>query len=542
MVILFFLLCGVEDTFAVQKVGKFKTHELWFESSNLPKNPFDTYLLSLEITDPKGNKFTIDGFFDGDGKGGQDGKIWKARICPYETGMWTWKTVTGDKFDNALAGLKGQFTCVESGDLGGIVADKQYFRLQNGGYIYLQGNFLDFSHGLRTTHVYMSETTTDIQREAIIRRQIDFHNVNKINIYIANKGDYKGKSVTPWVGNALKNDKSTMDLSRWKKYDRFVRYFKDNGLLAEIWFFADDSGFGKLPQEDKNRLFRYAMARTSAFSNTLYVIALEWAEGWSKSDVSISGEYIQEHNPWRRLLSVHNITPKKFSSFFSLRNIAPRKFLKLLLFIPKNSHWAFSGEKWASFIATQPGNSSREVNKLAIKIRRKEQIPHIGEEFGVLRINSDKRLRSKMWANFCGGASGAGTGSDIRAFMNFLEQSKIPFNIMVSANKLVQRGGTNRFCLAEEGHHYIVYSQEGKFDLSVQGQNLKGFWFNPRNPKSKLGNYFLVQTGTNTFEPPNDISKDWVLWITDQSNLGQNSIYPSRGSTLTREIINGSLN
>ena len=47
-----------------------------------------------------------------------------------------------------------------------------------------------------------------------------------------------------------------------------------------MWFFADDSGFGGLSEVDKNRLFRYAMARTSAFSYTMYVIALEWGEGW----------------------------------------------------------------------------------------------------------------------------------------------------------------------------------------------------------------------------------------------------------------------
>ena len=62
------------------------------------------------------------------------------------------------------------------------------------------GNFLDFADGLHSTHVFMSETLTDAERSAIIARQRDFHDANKANIYIANKGDYGSRSVTPWLG------------------------------------------------------------------------------------------------------------------------------------------------------------------------------------------------------------------------------------------------------------------------------------------------------------------------------------------------------
>lgn len=483
-------------------IGRYKTLELAFTTASTPTNPFDTYLLKLELTDPDGTKFTIDGFYDGDGNGGQTGNIWTVRIAPYKAGTWSWRTVPGDGgvIDSGLENLSGQFNVVENGDVGGIINDGQHFKFQNGDYIYLVGNFLDFTNGLRTTHTFMSETTSDAERDAIIAHHRDFHMVNKANIYFANKGDYWGQSVTPWVGTANNNDKTKMDLARWKLYDQYILRFKNNGILAEMWFFADDSNFGNLSQADRERLFRYAMARTSAFSHTLYVIALEWQEGFNAQQITDSGNYIQSHNPWGRMVSVHSLTL---------------------------TNWDFAGDSWPTFIASQSGNDAQPstVNDYAITMGNSDTIPHIGEEFGFLDDSSDTtRLRANLWANFCGGAAGGGTGSDLKALQRFLAQSRVPFQRMSPANNLVQDGGTTRFVLAETNHHYVVYSSGGSFTLNVSGSNLTGYWYNPRNPGASLGTPFAVSAGNQTFTPPNNVNKDWVLWISDGTNLNSGVI------------------
>jgi Putative collagen-binding domain of a collagenase len=280
-------------------------------------------------------------------------------------------------------------------------------------------------------------------------------------------------------------------------------------MIAEMWFFADDSNFGALPDSVKNRLYRYAMARTSAFSHTMFVIALEWEEGWSRASVRRSGRFIQAHNPWRRLLSVHSV----------------------------GSSWWFSGESWASFIASQAGNKSRayRVNPAAIALRMKEKIPHIGEEFGHLNGDSDARVRANLWANFVGGAAGAGTGSDLKALQGFLSKSRVPFQRMLPANHLVADGGYTRFLLAEVGRHYVVYSMGGEIKLAVAGTRLAGRWFNPRDPNAVFSEPFDVFPGVQNFSPPDDKAKDWVLWITDGSNLNRGIVRPSVGATMTRQ-------
>lgn len=492
-------------------VERHKTLELVFTAATSPSNPFATVLLKIEVTDPAGRVFTVEGFYDGDGNGGQNGRVWKARLCPYVTGTWTWRTVTGDAPDPGLADRTGSFNCLSGSDLGGIVAQGNHFKFQSDGHVFLVGNFLDNSNGLRTTHTFMSETTTDAQRDAIIARQRDFHTSNKANIYFANRGDYSGQSVTPWVGTASSPDRARMDLARWKLYDGYIRRFKDSKMLAEMWFFADDSNFGSIPQADQKRLIRYALARTSAFSHTMYVLALEWSEGFTTTQINALGTYFQQHNPWGRVVSVHSV----------------------------GTTWSFDGQSWPGFIATQSGNGATadRVNSTALRMNSTYPIPHIDEEFGVLSSDSDSRQRANLWACLCGGAAGAGTGSDLKALQRFLNQSRIPFQRMSPANGLVTGGGTNRFCLTESGRHYLVYSQTGSFTLNLAGSGLSGRWFDPRDPGANLGGPFSVAAGSQIFTPPSSTTSDWVLWITDGSNLNSGATNPSIGATIVQVVV-----
>jgi hypothetical protein len=500
------LLAAFDVAQALERVGKYQVYEIEFVASEAISDPFATCLLQMRVQSPSGRRFLVEGFFDGDGRGGQEGKTWKARLCPDEIGVWKWETVPGDKVDKRLIGREGQFACIESSGKGGVVAKGKYFYWQEGEPVYLQGNFLDFAGGMPSTHVFMSSMLTDEQRADILRRQTDFHGCNKINVYLANYGDYEGEKVLPWTSGQNGPNHCIMDIARWRQFDAYIRQLKNAGLVVELWFFADDSGFGHLSQREKNCLFRYAMARTSAFSHTMYVVCLEWQEGWSKSSVRSSGAYIQAHNPWKRLVSVHGI-----AHFDPDRNALVHIAKS---FIP-GGRIDYSEEKWADFAATQAGNkaSAKQVNSLALEMHESLAIPHLSEEFGMLHANEDLDLRSRMWANFCGGAAGGGTGSNIKGLMNFIAASGIPFDKMEPANQLVEAGDKNVFCLADKGRHYLVYTRAGQFSLNVAGEDLKGYWCQPAKEVAYLDSGFPVKSGVNRFTPPHP-SRDWVLWVT----------------------------
>jgi hypothetical protein len=243
---------------------------------------------------------------------------------------------------------------------------------------------------------------------------------------------------------------------------------------------------------DRKRLMRYAMARTSAFSHLWYVLCFEWQEGWSKAEVNEAGRFLQAHNPWKRLLSAHDWDGRP---------------------------WAFAGQAWPTYLASQDGNNATPVavNRYVISLHA-HGLPVLADEFGINRMPSDAKIRGKMWAAFCGGAAGTGTGTDLKAFQRFLAQSRIPFQRMEPNNNMVQDGGSSRFCLAESDHHYLVYSTAAAFALAVTGAGLAGHWFDPRDPNASLGKSFGVCSGTSTFAPP-DPGRDWVLWVTDGSHL-----------------------
>jgi len=504
---------GAAPARSVPRVGRHKVLELVVTAAGTPANPFDTYLLKLEVTDPAGHIFAVEGFYDGDGDGGQTGRTWKARLCPYRTGRWAWRTVPGDAPDGGLAGLSGQFDCVDSGDLGGLAAQGRYFRLQDGDFFFPVGNFLDEAAGLPLWS-YLGETVTDAERDAIIARHRDFHTANKYMFYMSNHSDASdtySEVVTPWVGTAAKSDKTKMDLRRWKLYDGYLRGMKDNGLLAYMSLFEDGKrgNYGRLPMAERKRFMRYTMARTSAFSHLWYVLCFEWQEAWSKTEVNDAGIFLQAHNPWKRLLSAHDWEGRP---------------------------WAFAGQTWPTYIASQDGNNANPdaVNRYVISLRA-HGLPVLADEFGINRTPSDARIRGKLWAAFCAGAAGTGTGTDLKAFQRFLAQSRIPFQRMEPANGLVQGGGSSRFCLAESGHHYLVHSTAGSFTLSVTRTGLTARWFNPRDPNASLEMPFGVASGTSTFTPP-DIARDWVLWVTDGSNLNSGVTRLSTEATVVRIV------
>ena len=89
---------------------KWHKYELTFTGSSAYENPIqDLRFFEVTFTSPSGTKKTINGFWDG-------GVTWKARFMPYETGKWTFETISSDPKNNGLNGQKGSFICKSGND------------------------------------------------------------------------------------------------------------------------------------------------------------------------------------------------------------------------------------------------------------------------------------------------------------------------------------------------------------------------------------------------------------------------------------------
>jgi uncharacterized protein DUF5060/collagenase-like protein with putative collagen-binding domain len=476
---------------ALAAVARFDTYDVVlragraYDGASGTPNPFTDVTLTAEVASPSGRRVQVEGFFDGDGRGGAVGDVFKVRIFADEPGTWSWRTSSSLP---ALDGKAGAFAC--AGSLAGrfaagpLVRDPRRprsFKLRAGRPIFLLGKFLDVAAPprIRFSHTLLSEELSEADREAMLARHLGM-SLNKMNVYLANRGDYGAVSTTPWVGTAAANDKRRFDLARWHLYERWVGRLRDAGLLAQLWFFADDSRFGDLPEADRARLVRYGMARLSGYVNIFFTLALEWQEGWTADEVERLAAVADRANPWGRLLSVHGVT----------------------------GDFKFPAAAWADYMEVQAGNDAghEAVYELGLRNRALAAKPLIQEEHGLGK--EDTANRQKAWAVFASGAAGLGTGAFLRPLASFVRA--LPFERLQPAGDLVESG--TAYVLAEPGEAYVAYLPEGgKVSLDLTGARDLGVrWFDPRRGLFS-GAGTVAGDGVRTFTAPG--SGDWALLL-----------------------------
>jgi hypothetical protein len=451
-------------------------------------NPFTEISFSFELTSPSGRMYSVPGFYDGNGKGGLHGRVFKVRICPDEVGEWRWLSHSNltelDQLNGELSvtgAIDGSFS---QGSITVLKKDPEKFAFSNQKPHFLVGKFLDIDQPLflKYSHTFFSEQWTDIQREQFLNHQIAL-GVNKINLYLANKGDYKSIATTPWLGSSSHNIKSRFDLHKWHQFDEWIKRFRDKNIAAHLWLFADDSGFNQLSSKERNQLVSYAMARLSGHVNTLFTLALEWQEGFSERDIRQAGVLAQSSNPWDRLISVHGVSVNG-----------------------NKEDRIFFNEDWLDFIEIQTGFvDHHRINELGNIYRGQENKPVILEEFSFGEDNTEQRINT--WAAIMTAPAGIGTGAGIKSITAFLEY--IDINEFDPAPGLVTTN--NAYAITSRDGRAVVYIYNSDPVIFSQGKldSAKGRWFDPRRGEFN-GAEFDLATDRPLIVPTQE---DWVLLV-----------------------------
>ncbi len=354
---------------------------------------------------------------------------------------------------------------------------------QEGKPVFLAAKFLDTAapSPIKYSHTMLSEKLTETNRQAMLSRHLGMK-LNKINVYYANKGDYGSVSTTPWVGTATANDKTRFDLARWRMYDQWVAKLRDSGLVAHMWFFADDSNFGNLSDADRQRLIKYAMARHSAYVNTMFILALEWQEGWTTTEVEQPRQLPAPAEP--------------------LGAAGERARHARQLLVPDLVVGRLHGHPGRQF-----GQSRHGPPEHARPTGRRLPKPVIQEEHGLGQ--EDTVHRQRAWAAFTGGAGGVGTGSYLQHLVTFTQQ--VPFQHMDPSDALVTSGSA--YALAQAGTAYVFYLYNG----GTVGADLRGAtgtlivqWYDPRTGAFRAAPS-VTGGAVRSFTAP--ASGDWVLYI-----------------------------
>ena len=74
-------------------------------------NPFTEVTLRATFTRRDHTRISFWGFHDGDGNGGQTGRVWKLRFMPDQAGPWSYTC----SFSDGTVGTSGKFQCVPEG-------------------------------------------------------------------------------------------------------------------------------------------------------------------------------------------------------------------------------------------------------------------------------------------------------------------------------------------------------------------------------------------------------------------------------------------
>jgi hypothetical protein len=252
-------------------------------------------------------------------------------------------------------------------------------------------------------------------------------------------------------------------------------------MVAQLWYFADDSQLGDLPDADRKRLVQYAMARLSGYVNTWFTLVLEWQEGWTTDEVALHAQYLQTQNPWARMVSVMG-TPGDF---------------------------AFPTAAWADHMQVQVGNSVGHdvVRSSALRNRLLASKPLISEEFAT--GGETVANRQKAWAAFVSAIAGSGTGATLKPLTQLAP--RVPFHLMSPADNLLTAGSA--YGMAQAGTAYVFYLYNGgtvSLNLGGTAGTFLVEWYDPRTGASQMAPS-TTGGGTRSFTAP--ASGDWVLYL-----------------------------
>jgi hypothetical protein len=245
------------------------------ETDNSP-NPFFDVRLQVVFLGPSKQRFVVPGFFDGDGRGGPKGRVWRVRFSPETPGTWRYEAafrtgpgvaiqveaVAGQSL--ALPDLAGSFVVSpRDADAPGFLkwgrlryVGKHYLKFHDGPYWIRGGtdepeDFLGYAGFDRTPPKHRFAAHVDDWRagdpdwgggkgRAIIGalNSLAKQHVNSIYFMTMNVGG-DGKDVWPWIGpierrGSSKNDHRHFDTAKLRQWEIVFDHAERLGIFLHL--------------------------------------------------------------------------------------------------------------------------------------------------------------------------------------------------------------------------------------------------------------------------------------------------------------------
>lgn len=324
-------------------------------SQNSP-NPFLDYRLQVRFVGPSNQSFDVPGFFDGDGKGGLSGRVWRARFTPDQQGKWSYTASlrTGSEIATKLEPDAGQEASLpdSSGTFEVDAIDpeapgylkwgrlnyvgKHYLKFQDGPY-WLRGgtdepeDFLGYTGFVRTSgkHRYADHVSdwkngdpdwAEGNGRGIIGalNYLAEQHVNSIYFLTMNVGG-DGKNVWPWLGEINPkgdpaNDNLHFDVEKLQQWETVLQHAQKKGIFLHVVFNEAERANkteldnGELGVERK-LYYREMIARFGHHLAMQWNLCEEYNLDFDLGPERIRqfADYILAIDPYKHPIAVHNV-------------------------------------------------------------------------------------------------------------------------------------------------------------------------------------------------------------------------------------------
>ncbi|NHZ72902.1 MAG: DUF5060 domain-containing protein [Nitrospirae bacterium] len=460
-------------------------------------NPF-----SIEVTATfagPGGSFAVPAFYAGDGTGGMDGDVWRARFAPNAVGNWTLSTSSIDPIlDSYSAAFEVLDTAscdpLEPGDLPDFTC--------TGRLAYVDDFYLQFADGT----FWLKGGVDDPEDFLAPGQTVGFTTKLEAIQYLANEGlnslyfmtDNTGgdrDNVWPWV---TKRDSEHFDIAKLDGWDLILDDLQAHGIVLHL-VFENDSGWTGF---NRDLYYRQMVARFGHYNGLIWNLSEEYNENYTADQIKVFAQMLTDLDPYDHPLTVHHQG--------------------------STSRWdPFYGDD--RFDLTSFHTSGNPQNALAISARQLSattgrRIAIAFDETGDFTGTQDSH-RHLVWSIFLGGGNyeiHTRPLTDYRAWEAYFRDlvrartllEALPFWQMVPSNQLLTSG--TGYVLSKAGEVYVCYLPGGgSIDLDL-GSNTNVFgasWFNPRTGESaQIG--VVAGGAVLPFDAPDTL--DWTLVLVQQ--------------------------
>ncbi|HJW90475.1 MAG TPA: DUF5060 domain-containing protein [Anaerolineales bacterium] len=485
------------------------------------------YIVQVEVifTSPQGNTYVVPAFYDGDGLGGLDGNVWKARFAPDVPGEWRYASKSTEPRLEAYTGtftVEPQSGCNEYSP-GGLPDFPCTGRLEYTGEHYLRFNSGEYwlKGGVDDPENFLGKAFGDWNAKKTAVDYLASRGVNSIYL-VTNNVEGDRRDTWPWVGateEEAKANSDRFDTAKLDQWEDFFDYVQSRGILLHVILNDDSAWHGY----DHNLYYREMVARFGHHPALVWNIGEEANEIYSDAEQQDLAARLQSLDPYNHPVTVHRKSSWPFlgDPNFDLTSIQPESgganFTNHILMdynqvVTDHRESSLAAGRLLPIMIDETPRVTKVTPATQYKMRSQVIYPiylaggsyelHYYDVFGMgeVSIQDLSPMLEDLWR--------------ARGFIETL-----PFDQMESCNQLLS--GKARFCFGKRGVVYAIYFPSGGIgwvDLSAVSGSLDVNWYNPRTGESSFAG--SIEAGQKQeFVTPD--SEDWVLQLGDPSRAYQ---------------------